>query len=71
MAEFNKERLGNVLLVAIAVCLVCSIIVSAAAVALRPMQKENQELDQKQNILRAAGMLPADATVDADGRTRR
>jgi Na+-transporting NADH:ubiquinone oxidoreductase subunit C len=69
VAEFNKDSLGNVLFIAIAVCLVCSIVVSTAAVVLRPMQKENQELDQKQNILRAAGLLPVGATVDADGRT--
>jgi Na+-transporting NADH:ubiquinone oxidoreductase subunit C len=54
--------------VAVTVCLVCSVIVSAAAVALKPIQKSNQALDQKQNILRAAGMLPAGATVDASGR---
>ena len=33
------------------------------------MRLANQELDQKQNILRAAGMLPSDALVDADGRS--
>lgn len=68
MAQFNKEGLGNVLFVAVAVCLVCSIIVSTAAVALRPLQQLNKELDQKENILRAAGMLPANAKVDAQGR---
>jgi Na+-transporting NADH:ubiquinone oxidoreductase subunit C len=68
VAEFNKDSLGNVLLVAISVCLVCSIIVSTAAVALRPLQQLNKELDQKENILRAAGMLPPGATVDAQGR---
>lgn len=65
---FDKEGLKNVLFVAVAVCLVCSIIVSTAAVMLAPMRLANQQLDQKQNILRAAGMLPADATVDAEGR---
>jgi Na+-transporting NADH:ubiquinone oxidoreductase subunit C len=69
VAQFDKDSLGNVLFIAVAVCLVCSIVVSTAAVSLRPMQKVNQELDQKQNILRAAGMLPGDATVDAQGRT--
>lgn len=69
MAQFDKDSLGNVLFIAIAVCLVCSIVVSSAAVMLRPMQKVNQELDQKQNILRAAGLLPADATTDAEGRS--
>ncbi len=68
MSEFNKDGLGNILFVAIAVCLVCSIVVSGAAVALKPAQIKNRELDQKQNILRAAGMLPADSNVAADGR---
>jgi Na+-transporting NADH:ubiquinone oxidoreductase subunit C len=39
------------------------------AVALKPIQQLNKELDQKKNILRAAGMLPADQDVSADGRS--
>ena len=66
--SFDKEGIGNVLTVAIAVCLVCSILVAGAAVSLRPAQQVNRELDRKQNILRSAGMLPATATVDAEGR---
>ena len=65
---FNKEGLKNTLLVALGVCLVCSIVVSSAAVVLKPQQQANKELDQKQNILRAAGMLPADGNQDAEGR---
>ncbi len=67
-SNFNKDSLKNTLLVAIGLCLVCSILVSLSAVALRPMQKANKELDQKQNVLRAAGLLPSDALVDAQGR---
>ena len=67
-ASFDKEGLKNVLFVAITVCLVCSVVVSAAAVMLAPMRLKNQELDMKQNILRAAGLLPADARVDDRGR---
>ena len=67
MADFNKEGLGNVLFVAISVCLVCSILVSSAAVMLKPQQQINQELDRKQNILRAAGMLSADSITDSEG----
>lgn len=66
---FDKEGLKNVLFVAVAVCLVCSIIVSSAAVLLEPLRVENQQLDKKQNILRAAGMLPENDNVDASGRT--
>jgi Na+-transporting NADH:ubiquinone oxidoreductase subunit C len=65
---FDKEGLKNVLIVAVSVCLVCSIVVSSAAVLLKPMRLLNQELDRKQNILRAAGLLPARAKVDAEGR---
>jgi len=65
---FDKESLGNVLMVAIGVCLVCSILVSTAAVLLKPRQQANKELDQKQNILRAAGMLPEQGNQDAAGR---
>ena len=67
-SSFDKEGIGNVLTVAIVLCLVCSIIVAGAAVNLRPAQQLNKELDKKQNILRAAGMLPAKAAVDAEGR---
>jgi Na+-transporting NADH:ubiquinone oxidoreductase subunit C len=68
VADFDKEGLKNVLLVAIGVCLVCSIMVSTAAVVLRPAQAANKELDRKENILRAAGLLGAGQHSDASGR---
>lgn len=68
-AKFDKEGLKNVLVVAISVCLVCSIVVSTAAVMLQPQQRINREYDQKQNILRAAGVLPEGSNTDAQGRT--
>lgn len=68
MAEFDKEGIGNVLTVAVVVCLVCSIVVASAAVNLRPLQELNRANDQKQNILRAAGLLPEGELVDAEGR---
>jgi Na+-transporting NADH:ubiquinone oxidoreductase subunit C len=67
--RFDKDSLKNVLVVAITVCLLCSIVVSAAAVMLKPQQRANQQYDQRQNILRAAGMLPQGSNVDAAGRT--
>lgn len=41
----------------------CSLLVAGAAVGLRPLQRANQQLDQKKNILRAAGMLRPDLPV--------
>ncbi len=69
MANFDKDSLSNTFIVALAVCLFCSIIVSGVAVALKPIQQANKELDQKQNILRAAGMLAEGSSVASDGRT--
>ena len=69
MANLNKDSLANTFLIAVLLCLVCSIVVSSMSVALKPIQQLNKELDQKKNILRAAGMLPADQDVSADGRS--
>lgn len=43
--------------VAFAVSLVCSVLVSGAAIALRPQYQANQELNRQQNVLAAAGLL--------------
>lgn len=53
----NKETIQFTLTVAFLLCVVCSVVVSTAAVLLRPMQNTNKELDFKRNILSAAGML--------------
>ncbi|MEE4280808.1 MAG: Na(+)-translocating NADH-quinone reductase subunit C, partial [Pseudomonadales bacterium] len=68
MSSFDKDSLSNTFIVAIGICLVCSIVVSGIAVALKPTQQANKLLDQKQNILRAAGLLSQDSNVDAQGR---
>ncbi len=53
----NKESLGKTLAVVLGVSLVCSVVVSTAAVALKPTQEINKQLDKQRNILEAAGML--------------
>jgi len=68
MSQPKREGIGNVLIFAVAVCLVCSVLVSGAAVALKPVQKANRVLDQKKNVLIAAGVLEEGATTDAAGR---
>ena len=52
----KKESLGKTIGVVVAVCLVCSIVVSGAAVGLRSLQQTNAALDKKSNILTAAGL---------------
>jgi Na+-transporting NADH:ubiquinone oxidoreductase subunit C len=51
---------------AAAVCLVCSIVVSSAAVALRPLQVRNKALDRQKQVLSVAGLVESDAAVAAD-----
>lgn len=53
------ESVKKTILVALGVCLVCSILVSSAAVSMRSVQEENKRLDRITNIL-AAGNLRFD-----------
>lgn len=52
----QKESTVRTLVVALLVCLVCSVFVAGAAVALRPIQIENSLLDKQRNILAIAGL---------------
>ena len=53
----GKDTVGKTIRVALALCIVCSILVSAAAVILKPAQQANVLEDRQRNILAAAGML--------------
>jgi len=53
----GNDSLEKTITVALALCFVCAILVSFAAVALRPLQIENKALDMKKNILEVAGLL--------------
>jgi len=52
----QQETFGKTMVVVLAVCLVCSIIVAGAAVGLRPLQIANKEIDKQSNILAVAGL---------------
>lgn len=62
--EPNKESFVKTVSVAVAVCLVCSIIVSSAAVLLKEKQDNNAALDKKKNVLIAANLLQADTNIE-------
>jgi len=57
------DSISKTLFVAVAVCLVASMVVSAAAVALRPQQAVNALKDKQINILQVAGVYDPDADV--------
>ena len=59
----SNDRISKVLLVAVVLCLVCSVVVSSAAVLLRDAQEVNKALDKKTNILSAAGLLEPGVSV--------
>ncbi len=59
-----KGETGKTLLVALLLCIVCSVLVSGAAVKLKPLQEANKKLDVKKNLLVAAGMVNSTATKE-------
>lgn len=62
MADRNSFK--NTIIVTFALCIVCSVVVAAAAVLLRPVQRENALLDRNTNILAAAGLLTEGKSID-------
>ncbi|AZZ93030.1 MULTISPECIES: Na(+)-translocating NADH-quinone reductase subunit C [unclassified Hahella] len=58
----SNDSIQKTVIVALALCIVCSIFVSASVVLLKPVQIQNKTLNLKENILRAAGMLSATPT---------
>ena len=65
-----NENTRKVISVALSVCLVCSVLVSTAAVLLREKQEENRRLERVKNILEAAGLWEQDIDADALYKTR-
>ncbi|OHY97551.1 Na(+)-translocating NADH-quinone reductase subunit C [Salinicola sp. MIT1003] len=47
----SNNSIKKTLIVAFSLCVICSVVVSSAAVVLKPKQLQNQALDRKSNIL--------------------
>ncbi len=60
----KNDSLEKTIAVALSLCFVCAVLVSFAAVALRPLQVANKALDMKKNILDVAGLLDENTDVD-------
>jgi Na+-transporting NADH:ubiquinone oxidoreductase subunit C len=60
----SNDTIGKTVGVALALCIVCSVVVSTAAVMLKPAQVANKQQDFKRNILAAAGMLESGKKVE-------
>ena len=60
----DNDSIPKTLAVALSLCVVCSVVVSTAAVMLKPMQERNVAQDRKRNILAAAGMYDEARDID-------
>lgn len=60
----SRDSTTKVLSVAFLLCLICSVLVSVAAVGLSDRQKRNKAEEKKKNILQAAGLYQADRSVE-------
>ncbi|MDD2732304.1 MAG: Na(+)-translocating NADH-quinone reductase subunit C [Desulfuromonadaceae bacterium] len=60
----SRDSRRKVLTTAFLVCVVCSVLVSAAAVGLKQRQQQNQEEEKRRNILQIARLFDPDIAVD-------
>ena len=60
----NRDSPSKAVMVVMLTALVCSGLVSAAVVLLRPIQLNNQMLEQSRNIMRLTGLLPEQRQVE-------
>lgn len=60
----KNDSFVRTLVVAVTLCLVCSIIVSSAAIILKDKQLINASLDKKKNVLVAAGLFKPDTNIE-------
>ena len=59
----NNESIRKTVTVAMVLCLVCSVVVSASAVILRPEQAVNERANMQMNILQAAGLFDPQQSI--------
>jgi len=60
-----SEKVKSILFAAV-LCLVCSILLTAASTGLHPLQQENVLLDRKENILKAVHLIEEDKKYTPD-----
>jgi len=67
MAKFlamPNDSINKTFIVALALCLVCSVVVSVAATVLKPRQQQNRLIDLQKNILSVAGLTDESQTIE-------
>lgn len=66
----GRDSFLGTLLVALVLCVTCSVLVSAAAVLLNERQVKNKLLYEKTQILKAAGLIGEQAATDSPGESQ-
>ena len=66
-----SSAVSHIILFSTAVCVVCAVLVSGSAVALRERQAVNVELDRKKNVLMVTGAMAAGERLSPDEIERR
>jgi Na+-transporting NADH:ubiquinone oxidoreductase subunit C len=64
LASLPNDSVAKTLIMAVGICLICSVAVSVTAVQLKPLQVRNAELARQTQILRVAGLWRDDASFD-------
>ncbi|MGD2112136.1 MAG: Na(+)-translocating NADH-quinone reductase subunit C, partial [Gammaproteobacteria bacterium] len=70
LLAMSNDDPRKILGVAVILCLVCAVLVSGAAVLLKPLQERNQALAIKQEIISVAGLDAEDADTETLFRER-
>lgn len=60
----SNDSISKTITVTVLLCVICSVVVAAAAVILKPKQVANKDNDRKSNILMAAGLYQQGVSVD-------
>ena len=63
-ASMPNDSMAKTLIIAILLCLICSVAVSTVAVKLKPLQMYNAELSRRTQILSVAGLMTDGGNVD-------
>lgn len=66
MQPEQRDSIKNTFVVSLVLCIVCSLLVSTAAVALKDVQGKNKLLDRQRNIIEAAGLAEDAGRLDAN-----
>ena len=62
----QKDSATRTITVAVVLCIICSVLVTASAVLLREKQSINKQLDVKKNLLLASGLLKSSKATEEE-----